>query len=99
MRKMARATVATVAAVVMTPVAAYAEPMVLTATQMDAITAAAGPPVIDVNVAIQTINVTQIANAIALSFATCGVCVGSGPSASSVAAALNLSSSGQLVAR
>jgi hypothetical protein len=96
---MARATAATVAAVVMTPVVAYAEPMVLTATQMDSISAAARSPLVNINVVVQTIRTTQIANAIAVSFATCGVCVGSGPSASSLAAALNSSSSGQSVGR
>jgi hypothetical protein len=99
MRRIARATVATVAAVVMTPVVAYAEPMVLTATQMASITAAARSPVININVVKQTDITTQIANAVALSFATCGVCVGDGPSAFSFATARNFNSSGQLVRR
>ena len=54
MRKIVRATVATVAAALMAPVVAYAEPMVLTATQMDSITAAAQPLVININVAFTT---------------------------------------------
>jgi hypothetical protein len=97
--KMVRATVATIAAVVMTPVVAYAEPMVLTATQMDSITAAARSPQVNINVVVQTIQTTQIANAIAVSFATCGVCKGGVPSATSVAAAANASSAGQLAGR
>ena len=75
MRKIMRTTVATVAAAVIAPVVAYAEPMELTATQMESITAAARPPVINVNVNVAI--VTQINNAVALAFAI-------GPGASAV---------------
>ena len=75
MRKIMRTTVATVAAAVIAPVVAYAEPMELTATQMELITAAARPPVINVNVNVAI--VTQINNAVALAFAI-------GPGASAV---------------
>jgi hypothetical protein len=90
MRRMARATVATVAAVVMAPVVAYAEPMVLTATQMESITAAARIAGVNINLNITT----QIANAFALSFAT-----GRGASAFSLAAATTANASGQQIGR
>jgi uncharacterized protein HemX len=77
MRKIMRAMVATVAAAVIAPVVAYAEPMVLTATQMESITAAA-PPVINVNVVVNNAITTQINNAVALALAI-------GPGASAVA--------------
>jgi hypothetical protein len=92
MRKMARAAVATVAAVVMTPVVAYAEPMVLTATQMDSVTAAARAPRISLNINITT----QIANATAFSVAICGICTGGVPAASSFAAAINANDARQI---
>jgi hypothetical protein len=95
MERIARATIAMVAAVVMTPVVVNAEPMMLTARQMDSITAAAQTPEINVNVVVQTINVTQIANAIALSFATCGVCNDSAPAAASFASAGNFAANAQ----
>ncbi len=76
MRKIMRATVATVAAVVIAPVVAYAEPMVLTATQMESITAAAPP--VNVNVVVNNAITTQINNAVALALAI-------GPGASAVA--------------
>jgi hypothetical protein len=94
MRKMVRAMVATVAAAVMAPVVAYAEPMVLTATQMESITAAARPPGININVAINNSTVTQINNAIALSIA-----IGPGASAFSSIAQSNASATAQLVQR
>jgi uncharacterized protein HemX len=77
MRKIMRAMVATVAAAVIAPVVAHAEPMVLTATQMESITAAA-PPVINVNVVMNNAITTQINNAVALALAI-------GPGASAVA--------------
>ena len=95
MRKMARATVATVAAVVMMPLVAYAEPMVLTAKQMESITAGAPPDGINININITT----QIANARAIAIATCGICIGGGPSATSLAAASNANASGQQITR
>jgi len=95
MKRIARATIAIVAAVGMAPVVVNAEPMMLTAKQMDSITAAAQPPEINVNVVVQTISVTQIANAIALSFATCGVCNDGVPTASSFAAAANFAANAQ----
>ena len=95
MRKMARATVATVAAMVMTPVVAYAEPMVLTAKQLESITAGAPPAGINININITT----QIANAKAISIATCGVCTGSAPAAFGLAAASNANASGQQISR
>lgn len=95
MKRIARARIAIVAAAVITPVVANAEPMMLTATQMDSITAAAQVPEINVNVVVQTINVTQIANAIALSFAICGVCDDGAPAATSLAAADNFAAAAQ----
>jgi ABC-type transport system substrate-binding protein len=89
MKRIARATIAIAAAVVMAPVVVSAEPMMLTVRQMDAITAAAQLPEININVNVQSINTTQIANAFALSFATCGVCNDGAPSASSFASAGN----------
>ena len=85
MKRNARATIAVVAAVMMTPMVANAEPMMLTAKQMDSITAAAQRPEININVAV----IFQIANAIALSFAICGICTDGAPAASSVASAAN----------
>jgi hypothetical protein len=91
MKRIARATTAIVGAVVMTPMVVNAEPMLLTAKEMDSITAAAQQPEINVNVAV----ITQIANATALSFAICGVCTDGGPKASSFAAATNFGASAQ----
>jgi hypothetical protein len=99
MRRIALPAIAAITLMVVTPLAVSAEPIVLTATQMDSVNAAALSPVVNINVAVQTIQTTQIANAIALSLATCGICQGGVPSASSLAAALNSSSSGQLVGR
>jgi hypothetical protein len=98
MKKTARATLATLAAVGMTPLVATAEPMVLTPTQMESITAAARPPSINVNVVVQNNITTQIANAIAFAFASCGICSGA-PSAFSLATASNINLSNQQVGR
>lgn len=95
MRRSARAAVAAMAAVVMTPLVAYAEPMVLTASQMESITAAAPPAGINININITT----QVANARAIAIATCGICVDGVPSASSFAAAINANVSGQQILR
>jgi hypothetical protein len=94
MRKIVRATVATVATAVMAPVVAYAEPTVLTATQMESITAAARLPDINVNVAVNNAITTQINNAVALALA-----IGPGASASSFVAQSNASATAQLVQR
>jgi hypothetical protein len=95
MGRIARATVVVVAALVMMPAVTNAEPMMLTAKQMDSITAGALPGGISIN-----INVTnQVANAIALALANCGVCIGGAPSASSLAAAVNANASGQQITR
>jgi hypothetical protein len=99
MRRIALPTIAAMALMVVTPLAVSAEPMVLTATQMDSVNAAARSPVVNVNVVVQTIQTTQIANAFALSFATCGICKGGVPSASALASAINANTSGQLVGR
>jgi hypothetical protein len=91
MRKIARAVfvaVASVASVAATPFAADAEPMMLTNSQMEAVTAAA---LIEVNINLTT----QVANAIALAFATCGVCTDGAPAASSSASAGNFAASAQ----
>ena len=90
MKRNARATIAVVAAVMMTPMVVKAEPMMLTAKQMDSITAAAQRPEINVNVAV----IFQIANAIALSFA-----IGPGASASNFVAQSNAATIAQLVRR
>ena len=91
MRKIARAVfvaVASVASVAATPFAADAEPMMLTNSQLEAVTAAA---LIEVNINLTT----QVANAIALAFATCGVCTDGAPAASSSASAGNFAASAQ----
>jgi hypothetical protein len=91
MRKIARAVfvaVASVASVAATPFAADAEPMMLTNSQMEAVTAAA---LIEVNINLTT----QVANAIALAFATCGVCTDGAPAASSSGSAGNFADSAQ----
>ena len=72
---------------------AYAEPMVLTATQMESITAAARTPV-NINVALNIATVTQINNAAGLALA-----IGPGASASSVIKQTNANVSKQIVAR
>jgi hypothetical protein len=82
------------------PLAASAEPMVLTSTQMESITAGASPTEINVSVElgdilVQTNHTTQVANAIALALATCGICTGGAPAASSLAGAINDNASGQ----
>ena len=112
MRRIALSAIAAVTSMVVTPLAASAEPMVLTASQLESVTAAAG---IDVSLAInvttgavrvptnvstggllvQTNVTNQVANAIALAFASCGVCTGSAPMASSFASAANANASAQ----
>ena len=62
---------------------------------MDSITAAAQLPEVNVNVVVQTINISQIANAIALSFAICGVCNDDAPAAASFASAGNFAAGAQ----
>jgi len=100
MRRIALVTVAAVASTGVAPWVAKAEPMVLTATQMESITAAA---LIEVNVPInlalgdilvQNNITTQVANAIGLALAACGICTGAAPSASSLASAINANVSG-----
>ena len=94
MRKIARAAFGAVAFVATAPVAADAEPMVLTNSQMEAVTAAA---LVEVNIPIN-LNLavtTQVANAIALAFATCGVCTDGAPAAASFASAGNFADSAQ----
>ena len=92
MSRIARAPLAMVVAMVLMPTVAYAEPMVLTTTQMDSVTAAARPPSISLNINITT----QVANATALSVAICGICTGGAPSASSFAAAINANAARQI---
>lgn len=104
MRGIALAAIAAVTSMVVTPLAVSAEPMVLTAVQMASITAAAAPRSINVNVQlgdvlVQTNRTIQVANAIAVAIANCGVCVGGAPSASSLAAASNANTSGQQITR
>ena len=94
MRKMARAAVVAVAFVAATPIAADAEPMMLTDSQLEAVTAAA---LVEVNIPIN-LNLaitTQVANAIALAFAICGVCTDGAPAAASLASAGNFAGSAQ----
>ena len=93
MRRIALVTVAAVASMGVAPWVAKAEPMVLTGTQMESITAAALVNV-PINVAlgdilVQTNLTTQVANAIAVATATCGICVGGAPTTSSLAGAIN----------
>lgn len=104
MRGIALAAIAAVTSMVVTPLAVSAEPMVLTAVQMASITAAAAPRSINVNVQlgdvlVQTNRTIQVANAIAVAIANCGVCVGGAPSASSLAVASNANASGQQITR
>jgi hypothetical protein len=104
MRTIALSAIAAVTSMVVTPLAVSAEPMVLTVMQMDSITAAASPTSINVNVElgdilVQTNRTTQVANAIAVAIANCGVCVGSAPSAASIAAATNANASAQQITR
>lgn len=104
MRGIALAAIAAVTSMVVTPLAVSAEPMVLTAVQMESITAAAAPSSININVQlgdvlVQTNRTIQIANAIAIAIANCGVCVGGAPSASSLAVASNANASGQQITR
>ena len=79
--------------VVTTPL--KAEPVMLTASEMESVTAAA---LIEINIPIlvQTNLTTQVATAIALAFATCGICSGDALDASSLAAAINDNLSGQI---
>jgi hypothetical protein len=96
MRKTARAAVVAAASLAVTPFAADAEPMMLTNSQMEAVTAAALVEVnvpINVNLAITT----QVATAIALAFATCGICIDAAPTASSFASAGNAADVGQVL--
>lgn len=96
MRRTASAMVAGLALVGVMPEVAGAEPMVLTTTQMDAITAAARPAGINLNLNINVNVVTQIANARAISIATCGICIGGPPVAFSLASASNANASQQI---
>jgi hypothetical protein len=96
MRKIALPEVVVVTSMAVAPLVAKAEPVMLTASQMDSVTAAALIEVnIPINILVQTNLTTQVANAIALAFATCGVCTGAAPSASSLASAVNANVSGQ----
>jgi hypothetical protein len=92
MRKIASITVAALVSVAMTPMVASAEPMVLTGTQMESITAAGPPFGINININVTT----QIANAKAIAIATCGVCIGNAPAAFSLAAASNANATKQI---
>jgi hypothetical protein len=84
---------------VVATLAAKAEPVTLTASEMESVTAAA---LIKVNVPISVVTggfrvqanfTTQVANAISVAIATCGVCIGRAPSAFSFAAAGNANAS------
>jgi hypothetical protein len=69
---------------------ANAEPVRLSASAMDAVTAAAPIQVnIPINIQVQTNTTTQVANAIAVALANCGICSGRAPAASSLAGASN----------
>jgi hypothetical protein len=98
MRKFALSVVVAASSMVVTTSLAKAEPVTLTASQMESVTAAA---LIEINIPIlvQTNLTTQVANAIALAFATCGVCSGGALDASSLAAAINDNVSGQQIQR
>ena len=99
MRKIVLPAVVAVFSMVVATLAAKAEPVTLTASEMESVTAAA---LIGVNVPVnvvtggfqvQTNLTTQVANAISIAVATCGVCIGSAPSAFSFAAAANTNAS------
>ena len=90
MRRIALPAIAAVTLIVVAPLAAKAEPVMLTAWQMDSVTAAALVEInIPINVLVQTNLTTQVANAIATAIATCGICAGHAPTASSLAGATN----------
>lgn len=97
MGRIARATIMAAGSAVMIPWLAHAEPMVLTPTQMASVTAAAQVAInVPINIGVQTNVTTQVANAVGIAVATCGVCVGSGPTAASSATARNFNVSRQL---
>ena len=89
------------ASVIATPLAANAEPMMLTASQMESVTAAVSidvSPSINLvlgDVLVQTNLTSQVANAIAFAISTCGICIGVATAASSVAAAINTNAGSQ----
>jgi hypothetical protein len=86
MRKIPLLLGVTVASMVVLGGVANAEPVRLSASAMDAVTAAAR---IQVNIQVQTNITTQVANAIAIALANCGICAGGAPVASSRAGAIN----------
>ena len=94
MRKILLPAVAAATSMVVTT-SLKAEPVMLTASEMESVTAAA---LIEINIPIlvQTNLTTQVATAIALAFATCGICSGGALDASSLAAAINDNLSGQI---
>lgn len=100
MRKIALGTVVAVTSMVAAASVTKAEPVTLTASEMESVTAAALVEVyVPVNlvlgdVLVQTNLTTQVANATAVAIATCGVCVGYGPTAATIAAAINSNLSG-----
>jgi hypothetical protein len=84
---------------VVASLATKAEPLTLTASEMESVTAAAP---VQVNVPVSVVTggfrvqanfTTQVANAVSIAVATCGVCIGSAPSAFSFAAAANTNAS------
>jgi hypothetical protein len=77
--------------------AAKAEPLLLTSSQMEAVTAGLVINVNAGNVAfLQQLNVTtQTAQAFAVAIAACGVCSGNIPAADAAAAAANANLTGQ----
>jgi hypothetical protein len=95
MRKIGLPAVVAATSMVVIASAGKAEPMTLSASEMDSVTAGA---LIEVNVPInvatgdvlvQTNITTQVATAIAVALANCGVCAGGAPAASSLAGAIN----------
>jgi hypothetical protein len=89
--------VVVVAAAAVGSFAVKAEPLLLTSSQMEAVTA--GLTVIAGNVTFtQNLNLTnQTAAGVAVAVATCGVCSGKNPAANAAAAAANANLTGQSI--
>lgn len=104
MRRIALSAVVAATLVVVTTSVVRAEPVMLTALQMDVVTAGLSI-VVDVptsvvtgDVLVQSNITTQVANAIANAIATCGVCIGAAPDVASLAQAINTNAT-QLIQR
>ena len=86
MRKILLSVGVTAASMVAIAGVAKADPVTLSESAMDSVTAAA---LIQVNIPVNINVTTQVATAIAVAFANCGICAGPAPTASSLASANN----------